>query len=275
MTILNTITRYGGKTGVVACLLFSLTFSGRAHGQDLNDYKFRVSGAWWYPQASGKIYGKGNTGSFDLQKDFGYSYYSTFSANFDWRFKRKHHFLLAISPVDNTQTRTVIRTINFEDKTFTVGTQATVEIRNLSFAPGYQYDFISRDHGFFGLATQFYLIDTKASISGTAITNNGSISQSASGSTFSPVPVLGPRVRWYPLRNSSRLALDGFAQGMYFFGYGDLWTAKGVAEIGLTRHFSVTGGYLLGSALSVHGTDSRIGLRLRQKGAVVGLQGSW
>jgi len=77
------------------------------------------------------------------------------------------------------------------------------------------------------------------------------------------------------MSNSNRLSLEGAGQGMYFFGYGDFWSARGVGNIGILPHLSLTGGYLLGSALSVHGTNNRIGLRLKQKGAIVGFEATW
>ena len=40
--------------------------------------------------------------------------------------------------------------------------------------------------------------------------------ESCLGSFFAPLPIVGPRIRWYPLR-SGRLALEGAFQGMSFF----------------------------------------------------------
>jgi hypothetical protein len=259
---------------VVICLLLSFAPLALGQEEELDPYKWRFGAAWWFPENSGQVFGRGDAGYFDLQKDFGFTYYSTFSANLDWHFKRKHHLLFNFSPVDNIATRTITRTINFQDQTFTIGTQATAKIRTLSFSPGYQYDFIRRKHGNLGLATQFYLLHSKVDVSGTLIANGSSVSQSASGSTFSPVPVFGPRARWYPL-NSNRFSLDGWAQGMYFFGYGDMWSARGTGNILILPHLNFVAGYLLGSALSVHGTNNRIGLRLKQQGAVIGIEGSW
>jgi hypothetical protein len=261
------------KILVALCLLLSAASLGRA--QELDDYKVRMSGVWWYPQNSGTIEGRGDQGSFDLQKDFGFTYYPTFNYQLDWRFKRKQHLLFNASVLDNSATRAITRTITFEGKTFTVGTQTTATIKTYSFSPGYQYDFIRRDHGYLALGTVFYLLDTEAGLTGIVNVNGQNATQTVSDSTFSPVPVIGPRARWYPLHASNRLSLDGYVQGMYFFGYGDIWSARGAVNVGIVRHLNVTAGYFLGSALSVHGTNNRIGLELRQKGAIVGLEGSW
>ena len=264
---------FRAKILVALCLL--LLAAPWVHAQDLDDYKVRMSGVWWYPENSGTIYGSGSQGYFDLQKDFGFTYYPTFNYQLDWRFKRKQHLLFNASVLDNSATRAITRTITFEGKTFTVGTQTTATIKTYSFSPGYQYDFIRRNHGYLALGTVFYLLDTKASLTGAVNVNGQGVTQTASDSVFSPVPVIGPRARWYPPHDSNRLSLDGYVQGMYFFGYGDLWSARGAVNVGIVRHLNVTAGYFLGSALSVHGTNDRIGLRLRQKGAIVGLEAQW
>ena len=263
------------RTKILMALCLLLSAAPLAHAQDLDDYKVRMSGVWWYPENSGTIYGSGDQGSFDLQKDFGFTYNSTFSYQLDWRFKRKQHLLFGASVLDNSATRAITRTITFEGKTFTIGTQTTADIKTYSFSPGYQYDIIRRNHGYLALGAVFYLLDTKAGLTGAANVNGQGVTQTVSGSVFSPVPVIGPRARWYPLHDSSRLSLDGFVQGMYFFGYGDIWNARGAVNFGIVRYLNLTGGYFLGSALSVHGTDNRIGLRLRQKGAIVGLEAYW
>lgn len=275
VSILPGLLQRNFRTKILVALCLLLSAAPFAHAQDLDYYKVRMSGVWWYPENSGTIYGSGDKGSFDLQKDFGFTYNSTFNYQLDFRFKRKQHLLFNASYLDNSATRAITRTITFEGKTFTVGTQTTADIKTLSVSPGYQYDFIRRDHGYLGLGAVFYLLDTKASLTGAVNVNGQGVTQTVSDSTFSPVPVIGPRARWYPLHYSNRLSLDGYIQGMYFFSYGDIWSARGAVNFGIFPHLNVTGGYFLGSALSVHGTNDRIGLRLRQKGAIVGIEGYW
>jgi hypothetical protein len=63
---------------------------------------------------------------------------------------------------------------------------------------------------------------------------------------------------------------------MYFFGYGNFVSSGGALGLTLTKHLSLSAGYQLGSRLVVksNATD-RIGLRLTQKGSIVGLQYSF
>jgi hypothetical protein len=104
---------------------------------------------------------------------------------------------------------------------------------------------------------------------GTATTARG-----ASKSALLPLPTGGPTFRYYLI--PSRLYLDGAISGMYFFGYGTFsGSTNAFLGYSIGRHWSVRGGYLLGSRSEIHGTASRLGIRLTQQGAVLGLEGKW
>lgn len=245
-----------------------------AQGEDLDQYKYRFSGSWWYSKPSGYFQGQNHTGEFDLNRDFHFGSYSTFTGTLDWRFKRKHHFLFSTSPVKYSKSTTLLRTITFQDETYDVGTRATSDIRSFSFAPGYQWDFIRRNRGYVSFETLFQMLDTKATLTGTVLVNGQTATRSSSGSFFAPLPVIGLHTRGYPL-HSERLSLDGFFNGMYFFGYGDFYSARGVVGMGLSRRWKAIAGYQMGTRLSVHGGSDKIGIRLTQKGPVVGIEGTW
>ena len=265
-----------GRTIVGICLLLTTAPRIHAESEDLDQYKWRVTAFWWFSQPGGFIKGTAEDATaIDLHRDLGFGSYSTFSGAVDWRFKRKHHLLFAASPVESTKSVTLNRTIMFQGETYDIGTRVSADLRSFSFAPGYQWDFIRRNWGYVALATQINLLDTKASITGQVSVNDQTATRTASGSLFAPLPVLGPRARWYPVPHSSRIALDGLVQGMYFFGYGDFYSTKGTVGVGLAHNWKLTAGYQLGTRLSIHGGSNQIGLRLTQKGPVVGVEGSW
>jgi hypothetical protein len=248
-----------------------------AHAQSeggLENYRWRFTGYWWFSQPSGFFNGKNDSGEFDLNKDFHFGSYSTFTGSADWRFKRKHHLLFVFSPVSYSKDETLLRTITFQGETYNVGTRVSSDIRSFSFAPGYQWDFIRRDHGYVALSTLAYLLDTSAKLSGTAVVNGQTTTGTNSGSFFAPLPTIGIRTRWYPV-DSGRVALEGSVHGMYFFGYGDFYSAHGQVDVGLSRHWKATAGYQMGTRLSIHGGSNNIGIRLTQKGPVVGIESSW
>lgn len=273
-SILDGIEGIAGRSIFLICLYFAVQLPGFAQSEDLDQYKWRFTGYWWFSQPSGHFSGQNNSGEFDLSSDFHFGSYSTFTGTIDWRFKRKHHVLFGISPVSYSKTETIQRTIAFQGTTYNVGTSVSSDIHSLSLVPGYEWDFFRRNHGYVALATQFYLLNTDAKLSGVAVVNGQAATRSASGSFFAPLPTIGPRARWYPL-NSDRLALEGFVQGMYFFGYGDFYSARGQVDIGLSRHWKATAGYQMGTRLSIHGGSNNIGIRLTQKGPAVGIEGSW
>src|SRR5579864_1028620 len=263
------------RTLIVLFLCFATIPPARAaEGEDLDTYKFRTTAVWWFSRPSGSFSGKANSGTFDLGRDFGFGEYSTFSGVADWRFKRKHHFLFGVSPVENSRRVNLNRAIEFQGVTYEVGTEASADIKSLAFAPGYQYDIVRRNRISLSIATQVYLLKTSADLAGTATVNGHAVTKTASGSLLRPLPILGPRLRWFPLR-SGRLALEGSFQGMSFFGYGNFMTARGSGYISLSRNLRVNLGYQMGTRLRIDAGTNEIGIRLTQKGPVAGFEASW
>jgi hypothetical protein len=195
-TILGALEGMAGRSLLILCLCVATRLPLRAQeapqGEDLDQYKWRTSLSWWYSHPSGYFDGQNHEGEFDLTKDFHFGDYSTFTGTFDWRFKRKHHLLFAVSPVSYSNSTTIARTITFQNETYNVGTRVTSDLRSLSFAPGYQWDFIRRNRGCVALAVQFYMLDTKATLTGTVHVNGQAATRSASGSFFAPLPVAWP-----------------------------------------------------------------------------------
>jgi hypothetical protein len=245
-----------------------------AQGEDLDVYKWRVTALWWFSNPTGSFTGKNNSGTFDLHRDFGFGSYSTFSGNIDWRFKRKHHLIFGVSPVVSSRTTTLQRTIEFQGVVYDVDTKVSADVKSFAFAPGYQYDIIRRDHVSVSFATQVNLLNTSADLSGTVTVNGQSETRKASGSLFAPLPTLGTRIRWYPA-HSSRLAVEGSFQGMSFFGYGNFMSARGTANIAMSRVWRLNLGYQMGTRLRIDTGTNEIGIRLTQKGPVAGVEASW
>lgn len=265
-----------GKILIAALSLFvAVPMLGAQENGDLDSYKWRFTAMWWYSHPSGSFNASSDQVSFDIDKDFGFSSYSTFTGGVDWHFKRKHHFTFQASPVYSSRSSTLARDITFQGVTFNLGATVAVNINSLTFAPGYQWDFIRRRQGYLALATAVELLNTTGSITGTGSVNDISAIRTASGSVFAPLPVLGARSRWYMIPDSDRLSIDGSFQGMYFFGYGDFVYARGKGNVKLHHRLALTAGYQLGTRLKVKGTSNRVGLRLTQTGPVVGLESSF
>jgi len=244
---------------------------------DLDAYKIRLTGLWWFSNPTGSFQASGTTAqsdSFNLSKDFGFGSYSTFSGRVDWRFKRKHHLIVGIYPITSSRTNTLNRTLTFQGQTFDLGAKVTANIDSSAYAPGYQYDIIRRNRIILGVSTQVFLGNLSAKLTATGSLNGLTATRSASGSIFAGLPVAGPQIRWYPT-HTNRYSVDGTVQGMYFFGYGNFLTVKGNAGVALNRHLNFRAGYQLGRRLKVNDTDSRVGIVLTQKGPTAGLEASW
>jgi hypothetical protein len=259
--------------------LSAAAFSQTTEKEDFDAYKLRIDAGWYYSNPTGSIQGASDTGSIDLNKDLGFSSYPTFSGKVDWKFTRKNHFYVTIIPLNTSRQTVLNRTFTFQGQTFTAGLTANSSLNTLAVAPGYQYDFIRRKRGHLGLGLQFDLFDTTAKINVAAQTTGDGVHHnavSASGSLLAPIPVAGPDFRFY-VTDSPRVFVQGNVLGMYLFGYGNFVSTVGNVGITLSKHFAVLAGYQLSSHLVVNNNSSsnRVGLRLVQKGAIVGLETSF
>jgi hypothetical protein len=242
---------------------------------DLDAYTWRVDGMWWFSHPSGSFRVASDQVAFDLNKDFGFGNESTFTGQFDWHFKRKQHLLFSASPVSSSKSASITRDITFQGVTYQAGATVKADLTSLSLSPAYQYDIIRRKHGYLALVVALNLLDTKGTLTGTGTVNDVSATRSASGSVFAPLPVLGPKFRWYPMRDSNRFSVQGQFTGMYFFGYGNFMYSQGSAQLKIHKNLDLTAGYQMGTRFSIQGTNDRVGLRLTQAGPVAGLEASW
>jgi hypothetical protein len=160
-------------------------------GGDKDNYRFRVEGDWWFIHPKGDFGARSSNNYINFNEDFHFGDYSTFTGRFDWRFHRKHHFLLTASPVRLASTRTINRTIEFQGQTFDLGSQVQLKIKTFNFAPGHQYDVIRRDWGYLGFQINFNLLDTDATLNGVATVSGQTVAKTASKSLLAPLPAFG------------------------------------------------------------------------------------
>lgn len=265
---------------MVVFLLLALagpTLHAADDSDELDNYKLRVDGFWFYSNPSGTFQGSGSSDVIDINKDLGFNSYSTGSAFIDWKFTHKNHLTFAVSPFQQTRTAVLDRTITYQGQTYNVGATVNADLKANLYAPGYQYDIIRRRRGHIGVGVQIDLFDAKASLSAKAQITGGGIQPAASGSAslLAPIPVAGPQWRFY-LTNSSRLFIEGNLYGMYLFGYGNFLSTIDTLGLTINKHLSVNAGYGLGSRLVVNNNSStRIGIHLTQQGALVGLEASF
>ena len=243
---------------------------------DFDEYKVRIDGFWFYSNPTGTLQDATTGDIISLHKDLAFSSYSTFTGKLDWKFTRKNHLYLVGASFNQSRQTVLQRTIMFHGQTFNVGVLTRANLSAPLIAPGYQYDIFRRRRWHLGLAVQFNLYNTKASLFAAAQVNTNNQVISARKSLLAPIPVAGPQARFY-LTNSPRVFVEGNLYGMYFFGYGNYVSTSDNVGVTLTKHLSVNAGYQLGSRLNVN-VDSkkdRLGLSLTQKGPIVGAEVSF
>jgi hypothetical protein len=248
-----------------------------ADQNDFDAYTIRFDGFWFYAHPTGNFMGANNSGTFDLNSDVRFQTYSTFKAKADWKFTRKNHLFFEVTPFNQTKTFTAMRTIVFRDQTYTIGTIVSANLTSDVYVPGYQYDIFRRKHWHLGVRIQSNVIDVGGSLTAAAQVVNG-VPHSAvfsSSRLLVPLPTGGLDTRVYLIPNSRRLFVTGNGVGMYFFGYGNYWSAAGTVGLTITKHLSVGGGYQVGSDLKIKTKTDRTGIRLTQKGALAGLEFSF
>lgn len=272
--------RWERVLAVVLVGMFGLLSAGRARAQssdEFDEYKVRISGAYFYSWPSGSVKGTADQVPVSFTRDLGFSAYSTGGAKFDWKFTHKNHFYVVFNPFYTSRTVVLDRTITFQGQTFEVGATVNGSMHSYFVAPGYQYDIIRRRRGHLGLAVQADLFNSTAQITATGQVSGGATGSgtaSAKGSLLAPIPVAGPEFRLY-LTDSPRVFIEGNVYGMYFFGYGNFVSSAGALGFTINRHISVGAGYTLASRLNVNGSSDRLAFDLTQKGPLANVEFSF
>lgn len=240
-------------------------------GEDLDDYKLRITALWWGFKPIGSV-GTSSIGDWDLQRDFDFQETSTFVGNLDWKFARKHHLLFEAIPVQIERGTVLNRTITFDGQTFPAGIETRARLNWNSFAIGYQYDFVRRHRGYLGIGTHVYILDPHASLTATVTIPGRTETRTAAVNQLIGLPVVGPRWRFYPIPRTGRLAIDGYFEGMYFGQYGDFWTGRAAAIFEVVKPLRLVGGYQFGTRLNFQGVSNDLAVRLLNQGPIAGIE---
>src|SRR5687767_14926521 len=128
-------------------------------------------------------------GDVDFVQEFGIEdkYFPEFRATIG----RRHKFRASFVTFSYDAETTINRTIRFQGRTFTIGVPATADIKWNMYRFGYEWDFVSRERGFFGFIADLKYNKVQASIDSPALTS------AAATDTTAPVPTLGVIGRGY------------------------------------------------------------------------------
>jgi hypothetical protein len=150
---------------------------------------------------------------------------------------RSHKFRASAVTFNYEEEAIITRTIVFQGRTFNIGAPATADIKWKLYKFGYEWDFVSRERGFFGVVADLKYNRVEASIDSPVLTS------AATTDTTAPVPTIGVIGRGY-LANAVSITgeFSGFSitrdefEGT-FFDF-DLY-----GTVSMGRNFGVQGGY--------------------------------
>lgn len=178
---------------IALCFFAAVLFTGRAEAQN-NTNVGEFSIRFWEPDPeitiqSGSLAGATGIAAVDFVQEFGIENEAFPEVRFT--VGRSHKFRFGYVPVKYDAEATIERTITFRGQTFTVGAPATTDIDWDIFTFGYEWDFVSRERGYFGFIADLKYNRVEASIDSPVLSRAAATDQTA------PVPTFGAAGRAY------------------------------------------------------------------------------
>ena len=226
---------------IVFCLSASTLITGRASAQVLaaEDHVVELSVISWTPTpeltlSTGALAGS-TINDVDFVQEFGIE--DTAFPEFRAVIGRKHKFRLSYAKVDYQADATIQRIFTFQGQTFSIGVPASAAITWDIWKVGYEWDFVSRQRGFFGLVADVQYNKIEASIDSVALASPAAVD------TAAPVPTIGvighgyvaPMVAITGEFTGLKLSRNDFEATLFDFDI------NGTVSFG--RHVGVQGGY--------------------------------
>jgi hypothetical protein len=175
-------------------LFMVLLGTATAHAQlPAEDHVVELGVMFWKPSpqltlSTDDLAGAG-INEVDFVQEFGIEdkYFPEFRATIG----RSHKLRASFVTFSYDAETTITRTIQFQGRTFNIGAPATADIKWNLYKFGYEWDFVSRERGFFGFIADLKYNKVVASIDSPALTS------AAATDTTAPIPTLGVIGRGY------------------------------------------------------------------------------
>jgi len=162
-------------------------------------YHIEASGNLWNPSPTLLITSEalGIVGDqIDFVQDFGLEKSTFRQLKLALRPGRKHKLRFEYTPIKYEQEANISRSIVFNGQRFNVSLPVLAELKWNAMRFGYEYDFIYRDRGYFGLLLEAKYTDVEAALSNALIGREFA-------SAKAPIPAIGFTGRGYVLPNVS------------------------------------------------------------------------
>ena len=225
---------------IVFSLFTILLGTASAHAQlPAEDHVVELGVMFWKPSpeltlSTDALVGAG-VNEVDFVQEFGIEdkYFPEFRATLG----RNHKFRASFVTFSYDAETIITRRIVFQGRTFDIGVPATADITWNLYTFGYEWDFVSRERGFFGFVADLKYNKVEASIDSPALT------AAAATDVTAPVPTIGVIGRGYV---ATAVSITGEFTGfkfsrdeneVTFFDF-DLY-----GTVSLGRNVGVQGGY--------------------------------
>jgi hypothetical protein len=179
------------RIACIRCVL--LLLSATAAPAAAQDHVVELGLMSWGPSPGLTLSSEGLVGSsiseVDFVREFGIVDKSF--PNFRVALGRSHKFRLSHAKFSYEPETVIQRTLTFQGRTFALNTPASADIKWDLWTFGYEWDFVSRERGFFGLVADLKYNKIKASIDSPAL------GSPAATDTTAPVPTIGVAARSY------------------------------------------------------------------------------
>ena len=188
-----------------ACLLFAVPASAQFGRGTLSDpatgetYHVEIGGYLWSPEPTIAITSEslGIIGSrIDFVEDFGIEQKTFRQLRVVLRAARKHKFRFEYTPVRFEQEANLSRSIIFNGQRFDISLPVLADLKWNAMRFGYEWDFVYRDRGFFGLLLDVKYTDVETSLENVLV-GREFVSAKA------PIPAIGAIGRVYVVPNVS------------------------------------------------------------------------
>ncbi|MBI2187805.1 MAG: hypothetical protein HYU37_11925 [Acidobacteria bacterium] len=178
---------------VYCTLLLPIIAAAPAAAQAPNDQVVELGLMSWRPSPELRLSTGALAGSsideVDFVEEFGIEDKSF--PDFRVALGRNHKFRFGYVKFSYEQDATIRRTFTFQGRTFTINTPASADIKWDLWTFGYEWDFVSRDRGFFGVVADLKYNKVQAAIDSPALRST------AATDTDAPVPTIGVIGRGY------------------------------------------------------------------------------
>jgi hypothetical protein len=208
-------------------------------------YHIEAEASLWTPTADMSIASEslgilGDT--INLKRDLGMTDQRFPALALQLRPARRHKFRLHYVPIKYDANTTLTRSVVFNGQRYTAGAVAVAALDWKAYRFGYEFDFVSRDHGFAGVILEAKYTDVRVQLD--AISVRGQISEFAH--RRAPIPAIGGIGRVYVVPHVSITGeLTGFKfpdsiDDRYHAHYVDLDV---YGTVNFTNNIGVKGGY--------------------------------